>query len=107
MCLYSHLCTYGSRFIYSTPSPNCHEYNRLIDRLDGARTKVDDQMTPVWKRNCICAMSRRGFWRLLGQRSGSSCRMSRYSSMVKVLLHRRMGVLARVYVHFCGQRGIK
>ena len=26
--------------------------------------------------------------------------------MVKGLLHCRMGVLARVYVHFCGERGV-
>ena len=49
----------------------------IIDKLDGARTKADDQM-PVWQRSCGCIMGPlgwRGFWRFLGQ--SSSCRMAR------------------------------
>ena len=42
---------------------------QTIDKLDGARTKADDQMMPVWQHSCNCAMGWRGFRRFLGQSS--------------------------------------
>jgi len=43
-----------------------------IDKLDGARTMMDDQMMPECQRIFCCAMGWRGFWLFLGQSSSCS-----------------------------------
>jgi len=70
---------------------------RTIDKLDGARTKADDQMMPVWQRSSA---------QWVGVYSGDflgRAQVARWVAMVcmaKNLLHRRTGGLAQVYVHF-------
>ena len=58
-------------------------------------------MIPVWQCSCGCKMGWRGFWPFLGQ--SSSCR---WVMMCIANVHCGTGVLARVCVHFGGERGV-
>jgi len=61
---------------------------------------------PVWQRSCGCAMVSCEIWWFLWQSLTSVAGWIAMVCMVMVLLHYHTGVLALVYVHFCGERGV-
>ena len=77
----------------------------IVNKLDRARTKAKDQMIPVWKCSCGRAMPGcHGFWQSLEPGRAQVAGWFAMVCMAKGLLHCCTGVLAQVYVHFCGER---
>ena len=79
---------------------------QTMQKLDGARLMTYDQMIPVRQRSCHCggAIGCCGIWWFLAQ--SPSCRIGRNGLHGEGMLHRRTGALARVYLHFCCERGV-
>ena len=88
----------SSKNTYGSP---LQVHGRAIGELDEVCANIHDRMMLVRQRSCDHIMSWRRFWWFLGQ--NSSFKMAQWFAMVSRAqnwLHRRTGVLTRVYVHF-------